>query len=87
MAILFLLVKELILNVSILELVVTSNVKGVISTFVWKAVVSNVLLSILVSTLVEELKVFISNSGFEVVVCKAEDESIILFVSYPVFID
>ena len=87
MAILFLLVKELILNVSILELVVTSNVIGVVSTFVWKAVVSNVLLSILVSTLVEVLKVFISNSGFEVVVCKTEDESIILFVSYPVFID
>ena len=42
------------------------------------------LLSILVSTLLEELKAFISNSD---VVCKAEVESIILFVSYPVFID
>ena len=87
MAILFLLVKVLISNVSILELVVTPNVIGVISTFVWKAVASNVLLSILVSTLVEELKVFISNSGVEVVVCKEEVESIILFVSYPVFIE
>ena len=56
----------------------------------WNAEASKVLVSTLVavSTLFVEVKALISNSGVEkVLVCKAEVESIILFVSNSVFVD